>query len=178
VVVNPNPEVRSSWTVRCCLAYPGTGPDMRITIRHCFVVINCLLSLWWNRLYSQQFVYHIFLHDLQCRFIPLFPGCYSVLQDFAVSALPLNSKPELFWRPLKYSKCIRKEGSGIEFDCFSVTPSVEKISSHIKFMQSLFLSLFDMWYFVQCQDFCRSHVITYSKQEGQLANPWIFLCQL
>ena len=158
-MVNHNPEIRSSWTVRCCLVYPGTKPDLRITIRHCFVVINCLLSLWWNPFYSQQFVYHIFLRDLHCRFLPLFPGCYSVLQDFAVSSLYLYSNSEFFWRPLKYSKCIRKGGSGIEFDCFSVTSSVGKLLLHIKFMHSLFLSLFDVWYFVQCQGICRSHVL-------------------
>ena len=110
-------------------------------------------------MYSQLFVYHIFLHDLQRRFLPLFPGCYSFLQDFAVSSLPLYSNPKFFWRPLKYSKCIRKEGSDIEFDCFSVNHSVQKLSSHIKFMHSLFLSLFDVWLcFVQCHDICRSHV--------------------
>jgi len=106
---------------------------------------------------------HVFLHDLQRHFHPLFPGCYSFLQDFAVSSLPLYSYPKFFWRPLKYSKCIRKEGSGTEFDCFSVNHSVQKISSHIKFTHSPSLSLFDVWLcFVQCQDICRSQVLAFA----------------
>jgi hypothetical protein len=128
--------------------------------------------------------YTVLLQDLQCRFLPFFRDVILPCEISQCRLLPLYYIPEFFWRPLKYFQCICGEGSGIEFHYLSVTLSVEKLLSHINFKHCLF-SVF-VWSvvvfcsvprYLQKSSSC-SFSIRYSKQEGRLADPRIFLCQM